>query len=67
MLGPKEGEESEPVVVTRMKIQRRLIEVERTCTMASPKFRCQLCTQCMLLRSREDLAREGMSRRSSKP
>lgn len=67
MLGPKEGEESELVVVTRMKIQRRLIEVERTCTMASAKLRCQLCIQCMLLTSHEDLAREGMSRRSSKP
>jgi hypothetical protein len=67
MLGPKEGEENELVVVTRMNIQCRLVEVERTFTMASPNLRRQLCIQCMLLRSLEDLAREGMSRRSSKP
>jgi hypothetical protein len=43
------------------------MEVERNCRRASPKVGCQLCIQCMLLRSHEDPAREGMLRRSSKP
>jgi len=45
MLGRKEGEESELVIVTRLENQCGLVEAERKCTRASAKCRCRLRIQ----------------------